>query len=274
MNNAALSAFFRKAAHDVYEWLVVSKCPSCGALTRHSGVLCEDCLSKYEKEKELECKYCKMPASVCVCSARDLSFCREFEKSLYSYAFYSPENSVLSASLYMLKRSPDRNAEKMFARELSAELLRLAAKSGVDLSAWSVTFSPRGVSSVLNYGFDQSKGLAKRISKLTGAEFEDVFSRRGSAKQKTLDAKERKESAENAFSLKKNAHVSGKKYIIVDDVVTTGATMRACEELLLKAGAESVFALSIAKTPRTGKGYDREDKKRRGKKKKEELWFN
>lgn len=263
----------RKLLHSAYEWLVVSKCPSCFAITRHSGTLCYECLAKYAEEKAHKCEYCEMTASDCVCSTRDLEFCPSFGKSLHSYAFYVPSNSVLTSSLYALKRSPDRNAEKMFARELSAELLRLAAENKCDLSEWRVTFPPRGRASVLNYGFDQSKGLAKRVSKLTGAVFEEVFSRRGSEKQKTLDADGRRLSAKHSFFVRKNVSVKGKKYIIIDDVVTTGATVGTCERLLFKSGAESVFVMSIAKTPKIGKGYDRKEEKRRPKAKSEGLWF-
>ena len=263
----------RRLLHSVFEWLVVSKCPACSAVTRHSGTLCDECLKKYAEEKERKCEFCEMTASDCVCSTRDLEFCPSFGKSLHSYMFYVPSNSVLTSSLYALKRNPDRNAEKMFARELSAELLRLAAENKCDLSEWRVTSPPRGRASVLNYGFDQSKGLAKRVSKLTGAVFEDVFSRRGSEKQKTLDAGGRMRSAKHSFNIRKNISVKGKKYIIIDDVVTTGATAGTCERLLFKSGAESVFVMSIAKTPKIGKGYDRKEERPGPRAKSKDLWF-
>lgn len=272
MNNGKTVNTARSLMHKVYEFLVVSKCPSCHAVTRHSGVFCKDCLIKYEKERDEKCPYCKMPAVSCVCSTRDLKFCSEFGKSLHSYTFYIKENKVLTGALYSLKRSPDRNSEKLFARELAAELLKLAAANNVDLSEWIITFPPRGRRSVLTYGFDQAKGLAKRVSKLTGAQYKDVFLRKGSKNQKKLNAFGRLENAAHSFSIKKNVDINDKKFIIIDDIVTTGATVGACEKLLIRNSKE-VFVLSISKTVKIGKGYDRKEEERK-KPKKDNLWFN
>ena len=91
--------------------------------------------------------------------------------------------------------------------------------------------------------------------------------------QKELDAASRLKNAKKSFSLRKNTDAVGKKFVIVDDVITTGATVRACEELLYSAGAASVFVISIAKTPLRGKGSDREENRKR-RPKNDGLWFN
>ena len=173
-----------------------------------------------------------------------------------SMLFYEPENTVFASLLKSLKYDADRGAEKFFARELSRELLLLFSKNKEMPGNWVITFPPRRRGSVLRFGFDQSRGLAKRVSKYTGAAFEEVFGRRGSAAQKTLDAASRAENAKRSFSLKKKAEPADKKYVIIDDVVTSGATMKICQTLLLSAGAKEAFVLSVSKTPMRGAGYD------------------
>lgn len=264
---------FVGALRMLYERLVVTKCPSCHAVTRHSGTFCDACLEKYTTERKSACPFCEMTAEDCVCSSRDLKFSKSFGKSLCSFAFYRKENTVLTSAVYSLKRSPDRNAEKLFARELALQLLHIAAENGVDLTEWCITFPPRGTKSVIQYGFDQAKGLSKRVAKLTGATFEEVFARKGSKKQKYLNFGGRRLNAESSFALKKGAVVKGKKYIIIDDVVTTGATVRTCEKLIWREVKE-VFALSIAKTLKPGKGYDRPEERKRKPADPEKLWFN
>lgn len=246
----------RKQLSDIYELLTVSKCPSCGAVTKRSGTFCPDCLERYTAERAAECPFCKMTADVCVCSVRDLYFCRELDGTMKSLLFYMPENKVFSRALKSLKYSSDRGVEKLFARELAREILLLFNKHGEFPEDWSVTFPPRRKNAVRRYGFDQSRGLAKRLAKYTGMTFEDVFSRKGKTAQKTLGAAERERNASSSFAVKKRAEVSGKKYIIVDDVVTSGSTVKACQTLLLSHGAKSAFVLSAAKTPMRGAGYD------------------
>ena len=259
-----------KILYDIKEFLVLSKCPSCGTITRRSGTLCAECLEKYKKEKDAPCRFCGMPASVCVCSTRGLFYSRRLGASMRSVLFYTGENEVFASLLKHLKYDPDRGAEKFLARDLSHELLLLFAGSGEFPGDWRVTFPPRRRGALGRYGFDQSAGLAKRIAKYTGAAFEKTFSRRGDVAQKTLGSEERKKNAERSYVLKRGVEVKGGRYIIVDDVITSGSTVKACERILLSRGASEVFALSVAKTPMRGAGYD---ERPRFRKRKGELWF-
>jgi predicted amidophosphoribosyltransferase len=54
--------------------------------------------------------------------------------------------------------------------------------------------------------------------------------------------------------------VRGKKVLIIDDVLTTGATMQACARTFLEAGANSVYGLTLAKAPFHGHRQDPDDK--------------
>jgi len=212
-----------------------------------------------------------MPADTCVCSTRELYYCKQLGETMRSMLFYDTENKVFASLLKNLKYSTDRGSEKFLSRELSREILILFAKNGEFAKDWCVTYPPRRKSAVRFYGFDQAREMARRISKYTGMTFEEAFSRRGAAAQKALGREERKQNAEDSFSLKRGASVRGKKYVIVDDVVTSGATMKACQTILLSNGASAAFVLSVSKTPMRGAGYDA---KLRFRKKKDKAWFN
>ena len=148
------------------EALVVSKCPSCHELVRYTGMLCPECLEKYKKERESGCIYCGLPATECVCSTRELKICKPFGKSFHSYLFYDREHKVFQELLFRLKKDTDRSAEKFFARELSAEIMKLAVLNRQHLPDWYITYPPRSKKAVLEYGFDQSEELAKGIELL------------------------------------------------------------------------------------------------------------
>jgi predicted amidophosphoribosyltransferase len=61
-----------------------------------------------------------------------------------------------------------------------------------------------------------------------------------------LSAAERRENVTDAFSADA-AQVTGKNILVMDDVATTGATLASCADALLKAGARTVYALTLAR---------------------------
>lgn len=67
--------------------------------------------------------------------------------------------------------------------------------------------------------------------------------------QAGLSAAEREENLRGAFRLRPGADVMGKRVLLVDDVLTTGATAGACAEVLRYAGAAAVDALTLGRTP-------------------------
>lgn len=110
---------------------------------------------------------------------------------------------------------------------------------------------PSGFLSVKKRGFAAANLLAERMSLRLGIPLvEAVAARDCKAEQKQLSVKKRAENAKNAFYLKENADVRGKRIIIVDDVSTTGSTLSVVADLLLSAGAEEVEACVFAQAVR------------------------
>lgn len=108
---------------------------------------------------------------------------------------------------------------------------------------------PSSFLSVKSRGFVTGELLAKRMSLRLGIPYSCVVAARdGKVEQKRLSEKQRRENAKNSFYLLKNADVSGKRVILVDDVTTTGSTLSAIAKLLLDAGAEDVGACVFAQT--------------------------
>lgn len=97
-------------------------------------------------------------------------------------------------------------------------------------------------------GFNQAHELAKIISEQTGYLVLDIIERpKHTATQATLHETDRFTNIKNAFRLKGGSRdLSGKNILIVDDVITTGATIETMAKILKTAGALSVWALTIA----------------------------
>jgi len=101
-------------------------------------------------------------------------------------------------------------------------------------------------------GFNQAELLAQALSRSTGWRVEGLLRRnRGGPSLARLGRREREKVAERAYSINPSfleALDSHPEVLIVDDVITTGATGVACAEALVAAGAECLGIVSFART--------------------------
>jgi ComF family protein len=96
-------------------------------------------------------------------------------------------------------------------------------------------------------GYNQSALLAKELSRHSGLPVVDGVLLRimPTRPQVGLDAVERAENVRDAFRCR-NQSIGGLRVLVVDDVLTTGATLRACGQALLQGNARSVWGLTLA----------------------------
>ena len=91
--------------------------------------------------------------------------------------------------------------------------------------------------------------LAEELSKKSGVPT-DAFSlvrKRHTKKQGHFSKEKRRENVRKAFHVVSNEKIKGKKIVLIDDVMTTGATVHACAKVLKKAGAKQVTVLTFAR---------------------------
>ncbi len=98
-------------------------------------------------------------------------------------------------------------------------------------------------------GFNQSEALAGELSRLTGLQVSRRCLRRtrDTASQTGLTRRQRRLNVRGAFAVRQPGRVSGKNIVLVDDVITTGATVSACTRALKRAGAARVVVLAAAR---------------------------
>ena len=103
-------------------------------------------------------------------------------------------------------------------------------------------------------GYDQSELLAKRVAKelsLPACAALQKHAERNPQSQ-LKDAALRQANASGAFSVRPDADVSGKTLLLIDDIVTTGATLSECCRILRQAGAKHIYCAAFA-SPRKEK---------------------
>lgn len=99
-----------------------------------------------------------------------------------------------------------------------------------------------------NRGYNQSYYVAKGIRTVHKIQIKSNLIKRArfTQTQTELHIDERKENVKNAFITRKENIIKGKKIILLDDVITTGATISECGRILKEKGASNVYAASVA----------------------------
>lgn len=99
-------------------------------------------------------------------------------------------------------------------------------------------------------GFNQAELIAKDLAKKLELDTEINFLKRvkDTRPQVELKGKDRQRNVFRAFAVVDKNQVKGKDFILVDDMRTTGATLKNCANVLKRAGAASVWGLTIART--------------------------
>ncbi len=95
-------------------------------------------------------------------------------------------------------------------------------------------------------GFNQAEKISQSFAFFRKLEFVPVLERtRHTAAQASLNRVKRKLNVKGAFRVKKGYNVIGKRFLLIDDVFTTGSTVNECALMLINRGAKNVFVATF-----------------------------
>lgn len=130
---------------------------------------------------------------------------------------------------------------------IAERLVEAVSRRGADL----IVPVPLHVRRLRSRGFNQSLLLAEMVSRRWQLPLERRLLRRvrWTEPQINLAPRERRENVRGAFAVADNERVSGKRIVLVDDVLTTGSTVDECAGALKRAGAAEVMVVTVARVP-------------------------
>jgi ComF family protein len=106
-------------------------------------------------------------------------------------------------------------------------------------------------------GFNQAELLARPVARRYGLKLGTNLRRRRYTKaQAGLSEAQRRNNLRDCFAVARPEQISGRRILLIDDVLTTGATLRAAAAALKSAGAGYVCALTLARADRRVFGFD------------------
>jgi ComF family protein len=159
-------------------------------------------------------------------------------------------------AIHVLKYGRLHPAAQKLGQMLASAIAQLSGEAPADLLVIPV---PLHRSKQAQRGFNQSRSLAAQALqslrrthpqwRLTLAP-STLMRLRATGSQAGLTPRQRRLNVRGAFSVSDSSQVSGQHILVVDDILTTGATARAAAQTLLKAGAASVWVATLARAQR------------------------
>lgn len=222
-------------------------CIACNELTDVKEPFCSKCGKAWAAWSAKGCPQCGLPASQCQCLPQNLKHLSHLRTVSAFFYDSKDQDCVANRLIYILKQKNDRRTVRFLAERMAEMLLSAVRSDGTDLSEYRITYPPRSPAAIRKYGYDHTRLLAKVLSRELKLPAESHFNHLKSAVQKTLTAKERLRNAVSAYEIKDPSRVKDGKFILIDDVMTSGATLGVCETLLSNAGARDVILCTAAK---------------------------
>ena len=221
--------------------LSVPTCVRCDTRLRYGEkAFCPECSLEFNDFKTRSCANCARELSKCDCSTNYLK-AHFIKRVIKCYRYIGSDAAGPGNSLiYSLKR--DNRADVL---EVCADNLEKAIRYSVKAPDKVIfTNVPRRRAAIIKFGIDHSELLATELAKRFGAEYIKVLKSNAKKEQKSLETTERLKNAD--FKIIKDLDLSGKDVIIVDDIITSGASMSSAAMLIKSLGAKSITAAALA----------------------------
>lgn len=242
--------FLKEAIGALTSVLFPAPCRICAQILLNATrvPICDDCLGSFEKIAEPMCQCCGRPFVSTVGGDAKQPLCRLCRASFFafdrarSFAIY---NDPLFEAIMLMKYEEVTSLGSWFAARL-AEVVR---ETGPEWQADVVVPVPLHRARQRERGHNQAELIARPLAKAIGAAVKSrcLVRTKPRPDRLLLSRGERWKAVRGAYATRPGQRVDNLRILLVDDVMTTGATLDACARALKKAGATEVMGLTVAR---------------------------
>lgn len=235
--------FFTDAFKGLLNFIFPPHCPICKTRIQNANSLCANCFKNIRFISKPYCEKCGRPFEFQIPGELLCGTCLT-KKQVFSKARAAFKYDDFSKHLIL----PFKHGDHI---ELTSLLTNMLAQAGNDLFPEIDILIPVPLHRfrLMKRKYNQAALLAKSLSAYIHKPFVTGVLRRVKSTQSQGHMKkaERKKNVSQAFSVKNNQKLIGKHVLLIDDVMTSGATLNECAKVLKKAGAKEVSYLTLAR---------------------------
>lgn len=221
-------------ANNLFDFILPRFCCSCRTkLSVNQDTMCGNCVSKIQRSTS---------------SRLQREYERKFLDNKIISEFYSPfvfeKDKELQHAIHALKYDKRFPVGIFLGKVLATEIKSNKTSWNFDL----IIPIPLHQLKKAERGYNQSYYIAKGVGKELRVKVSDRVVKRTkyTESQTTMNLNQREENISGAFKIRNQKMVRRKSILLLDDVITTGATISECGKMLLESGATKIYAASIA----------------------------
>lgn len=214
----------------VVNFYAPAKCLTCG---REGSILCTGCLADIPANSLSRC-------FVCGAQTDDFATCPKCRKktvldNVWVAADYA---GTVKRLVQGYKYERQRSSARVLAQILDRALPYLDEST-------VITHVPTATSRIRTRGYDHALLLARELSHIRKLQHRSLLGRIGQSQQMGANRKDRLKQMKHSFIATKPRQIKGKNILLVDDVLTTGSTLKFAAKTLKAAGAKSIVAATV-----------------------------
>lgn len=206
------------------------RCMLCGDVISFNEHLCDSCGKETRSETIIRFVTCSKFGETVVCVS-PFKYAEKIRKAILKFKFQGHTEYA-----------------RPFAKIISEKICENLKINNIDVDDIDyICAVPVSEKRILERGYNQSELLAKEISKNLSIPMNNILKKtRETSSQHELNAKEREKNLFNAFSVAKGVDIRDKNFILCDDIITTGNTLKECVKALKNCGVRRIICCTIA----------------------------
>ena len=225
-------------------------CRLCGVTLANSSLIpiCEECIAQIQPIKDPKCVSCGLPFVSAVSAQAAEPKCQSCQLGRYKFErarSFGVYNDALGGAIVLLKYEAVTRLASWFASRLE----RVVREEYTSREFDAVVPVPLFPARQRERGYNQAEVIAKPLARALNLKMGSFLLVRTKPRpvQRLLTHRQRWLTVRGAYETREGSKVDKLRILLVDDVFTTGATLDSCSRALMKAGASSVCAVTVAR---------------------------